>query len=182
MAADIRQAKLLAANMLNRYNFRNPPVDPRIIAEAEGIRVFYTDFTNHPGLTNHQNSLGFFDPTEKTDLGNGAIIINHNIFPQQKIYAIAYELGRALMYYSYENKQAENTQHECLVKYPMNNCENNLVANKFAVNLLMPAKWVAKFYFMIEDVGRIPTSLELATYFNVSIDNMRNRLQGMDFE
>lgn len=182
MAAGIRQAKLLAANMLNRYNFRNPPVDPRIIAEAEGIRVFYTDFTNHPGLTNHQNSLGFYDPTEKTDLGNGAIIINHNIFSEQKIYAIAYELGRALMYDSYENKQAENTQHEYPVQYQMNNYENNLVANKFAVNLLMPAKWVAKFYFMIEDVGRIPTSRELATYFNVSVDNMRNRLQGMDFE
>ena len=167
MAAGIRQAKLLAANMLNRYNFRNPPVDPRIIAEAEGIRVFYT---------------GFYDPTEKTDLGNGAIIINHNIFSEQKIYAIAYELGRALMYDSYENKQAENTQHEYPVQYQMNNYENNLVANKFAVNLLMPAKWVAKFYFMIEDVGRIPTSRELATYFNVSVDNMRNRLQGMDFE
>lgn len=184
MAADFEKAKKTAAEILRRYDLTDPPVDPRKIAEAEGIKVYYAKFSeNLKGKVS-----GYFHPTMKTDLGMGAIIINHDISTERKIFTIAHELGHVLMHNTRANDKITEVQDMRSIQYRMNNYtnsdkpDNEKEADTFAANLLMPAKWVAKFYFMLKEVGKKPTPQELASYFSVSTESMKYRLMGMDFE
>lgn len=74
-------------NLNTEYGTKGP-VDAQIVAETHGIKVLFVDFEQPVS-----SKVGsFYDPSER------AIYINKALGGHQMNYAIAYELGMALIY------------------------------------------------------------------------------------
>ena len=178
-AADFERAKNFAARIINRYGLNRPPVDPEKIAENEGIKVYYAKLSEEI----EDKVSGYFDPLRETNIGKGAIIINVNISPARKIFTIAHELGHVLLHHDIRNEnRITSVQYRTDNWDRGNKPEIEQEADVFATHLLMPSKWIKKYYEMSKDVGEKPTPEKLSQLFGVSTESMRYRFKSMNLK
>lgn len=154
---DYNIVKREAANLLQRYGYDDPPIDPVDIARQEGIGVKFVTFTGE-----YSGASGFFDAQEN------AIFVNKEEFPLRQTFTIAHELGHAklhmdwvnsddyLIFWRDQEKNSKSDPHE-------------KEANAFAANLLLPRKVLDKYYrnYSVETLSRL---------FAVSVPFIENRL------
>ena len=152
--------------MLDLYTNGEPhayPIDPVEIARSFGINVYKSRLSN-----TLSGMIGRRDHGAETDL-----VINSEHAPVRQRFTTAHELG----HYFAVTQDAQRAQEPFLHRRDqLAACGTNheeIFANKFAAELLMPTNEVRRLH----RVGK--SAPELARYFRVSLDAMSNRLSNL---
>lgn len=154
---DYKLARDSAKELLKRHAVRRLPVDPEVIAEAEGIDVVYAEFNEEAAAA----ISGLYDAS------SNRIIVNKSLPGNRKTFTIAHELGHFVMHLDYAKSQAYRA-------LPRSNFHRNKPAHEkeadvFAANLLVPCEVLKKY----KDVANID---ELAELFAVSREVIVNQM------
>lgn len=135
---DAEMAKTKALELLAKYRIETPPVDPEIIAEAEGVRVLYARFKHEAS----EKISGFIDLGDKEE--SPKIFINKAISTKQKMFTIAHELG----HYMLHQKYALGENYRFLPRYGGavdSDVREEREADVFAENLLVPERMLGTY-------------------------------------
>jgi Zn-dependent peptidase ImmA (M78 family) len=134
-------------------------VSPIIVARQEEYKVLFSEFKDE-----FSNVLGFLSVGTKT------IYVNSDTPPCRQMFAIAHELGHAILH---ANKSGANSEYSDVFRMQSLDEAGNpdeIEANTFAANLLAPAKFL--------DIYRHASSVsELSRIFVVSEEVIRRRLK-----
>jgi len=154
---DYKKAQLKALEILDKFGYTSPPVDPAKIARDLGIRVYFANFKDEDDKIS-----GFFF-AEKNE-----IYINENEYPQRQTFTIAHELGHKIMHEEWLN----SSDYKVLLRNSINDSTDpkEKETNAFAAHLLVPR-------FMLDKYYKIASIEELATLFMVSAPVIRARMQ-----
>lgn len=152
------KASLEAARLLEKYGYDKPPIDPELIAESEGLNVVYADFEE----PFDEEVSGFFRLRDKT------IVVNNSISGNRILFTIAHELGHHVLHQDFirSNDYIPMPRNN---EYPNGKPVEEVEADTFAANLLVPLKALKKY----REIASID---ELASLFFVSRDVIVNRL------
>ena len=147
-----------AADLLKKYAYSEPPIDPQSIAESEGLRVVYADF-EHP---DNANVSGFFR------LHDNTIVVNNDISGSRITFTIAHELAHYVLHQDFirGNNYIPMPRNN---DYPNGKPVEEIEADTFAANLLVPLIML-KTYVNLASIG------ELSNLFFVSEEVIRNRI------
>ena len=140
-----------AKRLLDKYKIISAPIDPEVIAEAEGVDVAYVDFDN----TVSDKISGVYDFETKT------IFLNKSIPPNRMTFTIAHELGHAILHEEY----AKSANYTAMPRknYHDNKPDEEREADVFAACLLVPSNMLRKY-------KEFASNAELAKMFAVSQD------------
>lgn len=161
MAADFARAQRAAENLLKEYGVTDAPIDPELLAEANGIDVVYSSFK--PDLKNKLS--GFID------LQDSRIVINKDIPATRMVFTIAHELG----HYVLHREWAQSEQYRVMPRkdiYPDGKPAEEQEADAFASHLLVPRNVLRRY----KNVASLP---ELARLFCVSEPVVLNAMKRM---
>lgn len=153
------RARAAALEALAELAVGQPPISPREIAEAYGLRINDVRFDS-----SHAQVAGFIDFTER------AIYVNADDPYNRKTFTIAHELGHYVLHREHFREHPD--QYNVLLRRPMSTANSALEkeANIFAGHLLVPRKFLDKYY-------QLASTSELASLFAVSADVVRIRIQ-----
>lgn len=157
-APNYGRVKSCAAELLKKFGYVAPPVDPATIARREGIEVNFVRFGGK-----FVDVSGFYDPEEN------AIYVNQEESPLRQTFTIAHELGHALLH----REWARSANYSILWRKDGLNDRSDFhekEANAFAAHLLVPR------HFLDEYAGGL-TETDLSRLFAVSVPVIRNRLE-----
>lgn len=162
----LRSAKQKAKELLEKYKFTKPPIEPSIISKKCGIKVLDCNFDNN-------NISGYYDFEEKT------IYVNRNEFIKRQQFTIAHELGHAILHQEWVNSSAYTCLYRDQLVKPTNDIKE-VEANAFAGYLLAPSDMLKEYYnelrktpkFLHEDLLQ-----QISEIFFVSIPVIRIRLK-----
>lgn len=159
-------AKVKAIELLDRFNYHNPSIDPAIVSRKIGIKVLDCTFED-------DNISGYYDFEEK------AIFVNQHEFIKRQQFTIAHELGHAVLH----EEWVKSSDYTCLYRdqliKPANDPKEQ-EANEFAGNLLVPTFMLGSYYeelknsqsFLHEDIIQ-----KMSDIFFVSMPVIRIRLE-----
>jgi Zn-dependent peptidase ImmA (M78 family) len=156
---DYRRAEKAAEKLLEKYGYQTAPIDPEVIAEAEGVDVVYAGFAGKAA----DEVSGFINPNERR------IFVNREIPPNRKTFTIAHELGHYMLHRDY----TESGEYRILPRrneYGLEKPVEEKEADVFAANLLVPMKLLKRY----KAHASVP---ELARMFLVSQDVILHRLK-----
>ncbi|MCL1562615.1 ImmA/IrrE family metallo-endopeptidase [Parasaccharibacter sp. TMW 2.1886] len=159
-APNFRKAREEAARLIKELGLKEPPVDPRKVAEYLGVSVSYYDFPEE-----FKNVSGYIQSQERN------IIVNNDQSANRMFFTIAHELGHDVLHRDYATSNSyrvlpRNDKYEG-IKPP-----EEVEADIFAANLLVPFPLLKKY----DDFASIS---ELARLFMVSNDVVRNQMYWM---
>lgn len=154
---DYQKAREEALELLDKFGYSSPAVDPKKICEDLGIGVYFAKFSGED-----DNISGFFYG-ERNE-----IYVNIDEYPRRQTFTIAHELGHKIMH----EKWLNSAEYKVLLRTPINNTYDpkEKEADTFAANLLVPK-------FMLDRYYKIASIEELATLFMVSAPVIRNRIK-----
>jgi IrrE N-terminal-like domain len=147
-----REAKAL----LTKHGVSSPPINPLILAKAEGIDVKFVNFTSP-----WDKASGFFDPQEN------AIYVNKEDFPLRQTFTIAHELAHAKLHQDW----VKSDEYKIFWRDEENNTQNDPYekeANAFAARVLMPRE-LMNLYLHLD-------AATISQIFAVSVPAVKNRL------
>ena len=154
---DYKKAQQEALDLLDKFGYTSPAIDPVKICRDLGIRVYFSDFTGE------DDKISGFFYGEKNE-----IYVNKNEYPQRQTFTIAHELGHKIMH----EKWLNSSDYKVLLRNSINDSDDpkEKEANAFAAHLLVPK-------FMLDKYYRIASIEELATLFMVSVPVIRARMR-----
>jgi Zn-dependent peptidase ImmA (M78 family) len=151
------KATQAASDLLQKFGYAAPPINPARISEELGVGVVFAEFPEK-----FKNVSGFYDPSEDS------IFVNSAEHPRRQTFTIAHELGHSILHkewaMSAEYKVLLRDQ-DLAVKDPIEQ-----EANAFAAHLLVPRD-------MLDKYRRVASVEELSNLFAVSMPVIRNRLK-----
>lgn len=151
---DLRRAERTAGDIISEFGFKNPPIDPVLIARDMGVHVTFVKFDRE-----HNNVSGYYDPEVDE------IVVNTDDSPRRQTFTVAHELGHRQMH----REWAASEDYRVLLRSGGRHADPNEVeADEFAGCLLMPA--------FLMDVYQAHSKDELARLFAVSIPAVAVRL------
>lgn len=153
---DYALVKAEAAKLLNKYGYKEPPVDPVEISRREGINVSFATFTPE-----YAGASGFYYPAQNI------IVVNKEEFPLRQTFTVAHELAHAKLH----SEWAQSAEYSILWRDTSKNSKTDpheKEANAFAASLLVPR-------FMLDKYFSLPAS-DLSELFAVSVPTIENRL------
>lgn len=157
---NFRKARQKATNLLTELKMKEPPIDPRKIADFLGVKVTYDDFPNE-----FKNVSGYIQSEERH------IVVNTRQNDKRMFFTIAHELGHDLLHKDY----AKSNDYRVLPrndKYEGRKPPEEVEADIFAANLLVPFSVLKKYY-------KFASLSELSRLFMVSEDVIKNQLYWM---
>lgn len=159
MKADFGKARKAALSLLERSGIIEPPIDPVVIAENLGVKVYFVEFKGQSDET----ISGFYDCEENV------IMVNKNEFAPRQTFTVAHELGHKVLH----EEWARSDNYKVLLRDPSLRESNPIEqeANFFAANLLMPKRLMDEYYQLPVD--------QISSLFAVSIPAVRARLQSL---
>lgn len=164
MMANFTLAKSEASKLLEKFNVKEPPVDPEWIAEQLGVDVVYANF-----MPEYASEIsGFLDWSDDPV----RIVINSAISPKRKTFTIAHELAHFLMHEDYakgEGYQIMTRSNEHRRGKP----DEEREADAFAAALLAPKEFVNKY----KDIASLP---EMSKIFVASEDMLKWRIHNIE--
>ncbi len=155
---DFKKAQEKALELLDKFGYVTPPVDPVKIAKDLGIRVYFADFKDEDDKIS-----GFFF-AEKNE-----IYINKNEYAPRQAFTIAHELGHKFLHEDW----LKSSDYQVLLRESFSPTTKDLKeveADTFAGHLLAPRHMLDQYY-------KIASIEELAKLFMVSIPVIRTRLK-----
>lgn len=160
--ADFKNAKNKALELLERFGFDSPPVDPIIIANELGINVRFVKFNPE-----NKKISGFFYAKRNE------IFVNEEEDIYRQVFTIAHELGHKLLHQEWLKTNDYQVLWRDASLYDANDIKEK-EANCFAANLLVP-KAILKQYYQVANVE------ELSVLFGVSRQVITYRLKNEGF-
>lgn len=157
----INAARHLLNAMVERDGELKLPVDPRIIAKNIGVRILPDANLDADNIS---GELVF-------DAGVPAIKYNPNDSVTRQRFTIAHELGHFVLKHGHSFR--DNKQNFSLYNFD----EKEVAANKFAAELLMPARAVS----ILINKRNIKDAGKLCQIFDVSVAALRVRLKNLGF-
>ncbi|WP_126421814.1 ImmA/IrrE family metallo-endopeptidase [Asticcacaulis excentricus] len=152
---DIRRAKNSAKEIIERFDIKEPPVDPVEIARQLGLRVYFARFD----AANSRIS-GFYD------CDDNAIYVNEEEFPLRQTFTVAHELGHYILH----REWAKSNDYKVLMRDEMSSRDPyEIEANEFAGNLLAPR-------FMLDKYWKELSVTQLSKLFAMSVPAINVRL------
>ena len=153
-----REAKQKAESVLKKHEIVKAPVNPIEIAKKEGLDVSLYEFKEYKqisGFINYKLNKIYINSLDK--------------FLPRQIFTIAHELGhhflhRELTEYKYKVSMRDTTKNETTIE--------EVQANIFAANLLVPSKFLHEFYQKRNEYS----IYSIAIAFGVSKQVIENRL------
>jgi Zn-dependent peptidase ImmA (M78 family) len=139
------------------------PVDPVAIARFLGINVYKADLS-----ANLSGMIAKMGPDRGTD-----IIINDQHAPVRQRFTVAHELGHYFAIHNDPNRVDRPFIHRRDQLSACGTDDEEVFANRFAAQLLMPDDEVRRAAQLGADAAR------LAPRFHVSLDAMTNRLKNL---
>jgi len=157
-----KKAKEKALEILERFGFDSPPVDPVVVAHELGINVRFVKF-------NHENKKisGFFYAKRNE------IFVNEEEDIYRQVFTIAHELGHKLLHDEWLKTNDYQVLWRDASLYDADDPKEK-EANCFAANLLVP-KAMLKQYYQVANVE------ELSVLFGVSRQVITFRLKNEGF-
>jgi len=157
---DFKKSEISALDLLSKFSYRKPAVDPFEISRGLGINV---NFVRMKEDADRENVSGFFDASKN------AIIVNSEQGIARQTFTVAHELGHKILHSEWLDDANEILYRSAYVSQDWREQE----ANFFAANLLLPK-------FMMDDYkekyGLNEKDLDLwAGVFCVSKEFMANR-------
>lgn len=161
MSVSTRDPAREAERIRNSFWTRGFPVDPVLIAQRLGVSVRQAKLS--PGVSGALVKSPGEDPT---------ILLNANDHPNRQRFTCAHELGH---YISRENDPDayEYVDLRDIFRSAAGTKPEEIFANTFAANLLMPEKEVRRL------LSEKHSPTEMAAYFDVSQDSMHFRLKNL---
>ena len=153
---DYRKAEREALRLLNEAGVSEPPVDPVIIAQEQGVAVRFARFNGE----SDQNVSGFYD------CETNEIVVNKSEYPLRQTFTVAHELGHKVLHEDW----ARSDSYRVLLRDPskLDWDPIEFEANAFAANLLMPRDLMDFYYSLpVEQLSRL---------FAVSVPAVKKRL------
>lgn len=160
--ADFKNAKNKALEILERFGFDSPPVDPIIIANELGINVRFVKFNPE-----NKKISGFFYAKRNE------IFVNEEEDIYRQVFTVAHELGHKLLHQEWLKTNDYQVLWRDASLYDANDIKEK-EANCFAANLLVP-KAILKQYYQVANVE------ELSVLFGVSRQVITYRLKNEGF-
>jgi len=158
-APDYALVKNRVAQVIAENSIIAPPIKPRPIAIAYGLRVLFAGFPE-----SIENISGLYD------VRTNEIIVNREDPASRQTFTIAHELGHFLLHKELYERYPED--YRVLSRAPIRASKDPLEqeANAFAAHLLVPRKFLDQY-------RDIADSRELSRLFIVSEEVIRYRLQ-----
>lgn len=125
-----RESRRRARQLLELAGVEQPPVDPKAIAEFLGFTVLQYE------LPETTSGLTFIEGTVK------AIGVNSRHAPTRQRFSIAHELGHYLN--GHESYDSGGTHVESQPSYLDPQQRQEIEANEFAAELLLPSDWLKR--------------------------------------
>ncbi|MBL0725879.1 MAG: ImmA/IrrE family metallo-endopeptidase [Alphaproteobacteria bacterium] len=152
MSINYAIAKEKATKLLNSHLYHEPPINSIDIANGLGINVFKGTLPNSiSGLLDYENKR---------------IIINKQDPIDKQNFTIAHEIGHFILH----SKWVKSKNGNIILKLnSFNDNQQELEADTFAANLLVPCKMLSKYY-------QIATHEELSVLFCVPSLIIRNKI------
>jgi len=153
-----------AKDVLQRFSHEFP-VDPVAIAERLGMTVLFEDYWREPGLSDDLSGRACHEG-ERPVIGCSAG--DHEL---RQRFTLAHEIGHHMLGHTANGQVFRDTTKN----FNMNGQRQEVEANAFAAELLMPEKMVRHFVLNqnVRDLHR------LADLFNVSQPAMSYRLRNL---
>lgn len=163
LSMGVSEIEKRAAEILRKHGLFSIPVDPVILANREGIKVFNAKFSDD-GLSGMVAKRG----------KDVTFYINQTDVPYRKRFTIAHELGHHFLHLlsdgEFVDTQVDLFRDTESVGGTPSDKTVEVQANQFAAALLMPADLLRDAYQKTREVS------ELARMFNVSEEAMAIRL------
>ncbi|MGL5715062.1 MAG: ImmA/IrrE family metallo-endopeptidase [Paraclostridium sp.] len=164
--------ELLALDVLESHDIISLPVDPVLIANNLGIRVYAENFETYNGdkvsgaIVKHED-------------GTIEILVNENDTYERQRFTIAHELGHYFLHLK-NAPQYERVDMHRATGYSTN-IPQEVEANNFAAALLMNETTVLKKFLVAKDFGLgVVGSIDyLSNQFGVSKQAMQYRLRNL---
>jgi Zn-dependent peptidase ImmA (M78 family) len=169
MKPDFKKTKIIADNILEKYNINHPVVNVFDIAEKEGLEVIA--FRAKIGDLDLKETSGILD------FENSKIYINQEESPERQAFTVAHELGHYLL--GHDPDEYGELLRKDLIKTEEPTIQEK-EANSFAANLLVPLKFLKQK--MEEYDLRNHDISSLSRLFGVSEKMMEIRLKALDHE
>lgn len=156
----ISQAERAASELLRRQRALKAPINAIKMAKSLGYEVYQANFKDSAisGGVNFQES-------------GGKIYLNRNDSPTRQRFTLAHELGHCVMHK--EHHQNGILERIDMFRNPENHSQEEVEANAFAANLLMPEQMVREMW------KRWGSTEILADIFKVSLSAMSYRLYNL---
>lgn len=156
-----KRAEREAQELLRKYGYTKPPVDPEQIAEDEGLKVIYAAFES----PYDDKVSGFFDLKERS------IVVNQDISDNRITFTIAHELSHYVLHRDYimSNKYIPMPRNN---EYDGEKPAEEKEADAFAAELLVPLQMLKRYSHV--DLN------DLAQIFFVSRDVITYRLAALE--
>lgn len=161
-----REIKNIVNDLLKKHNILTPPVLLDTILEKENIKYLEKDL-KVLNLSDDIDALIYKDDEMKVLAVNP---VTH-LYPAKKRFSIAHELGHLFLHFT------DNQKHYIAFRNYLGTegKQEEIEANIFASNLLMPDEMVEKEYFELE----LPAISLLAQKFKVSHQAMKIKLNNL---
>ena len=162
MAVRYRLTERKANELLHKHGVEHPPVPVEELAVAMGISLRFEPFTGEMSGLLHRTS------------GGATIGVNSAHASTRQRFTVAHELGHYLLHndelhvdegFLFRDARAATATHE-----------QEIEANQFAANLLMPAEFLRREDVNVLDVEHADAVRELAEKYGVSVQAMTLRL------
>ena len=154
------KAEISALDLLSKFSYKKPPVDPVEVSRGLGIDV---SFVRMQDEKDRESVSGFFDAKKN------AILVNSEQSGARQGFTVAHELGHKILHAEWLNHSNEILYRSSYVYQDWREQE----ANFFAANLLLPKFMMDEYK---EKYGLNHKDLDLwAGVFCVSREFMANR-------
>jgi Zn-dependent peptidase ImmA (M78 family) len=160
-----------AREVLRRHGLETLPIDPVVLANREGVKVYNAKFSD-------DNLVGMIAKRG----GDVTMLVNQSDPPARKRFTIAHELGHHFLHLHEQDGQFVDGEAN-LFREPRAHVEEmtperrqEIQANMFAAALLMPEDLVRQQWPLLRSVE------EMAKLFNVSVPAMGFRIDQLGLD
>lgn len=169
---DKKTIELLAHDVLESHDIFNLPIDPVLIANRLGIKVYEESFDTYNGDKVSGAIVKYED-------GSIEILVNENDTYERQRFTIAHELGHYFLHLKNAPKYERVDMHRA-TGYSTN-IPQEIEANNFAAALLMDKSTVIKKFSIAKEFGldSINCIAYLSNQFSVSRQAMEYRLRNL---
>lgn len=153
---NVTRSREEACKILADLGMKEPPFDPRRIADTLGLEIIYSKFPNDKNVSGYIRKNGI------------QIVVNSELSSNRQFFTISHELGHKVLHPEYvtspkyEVLRRDNTYHQ---GKPIREIE----ADIFASHLMIP-------FFALKHYMKLATIEEMTKLFMVSKDALTNQL------